>query len=207
MKNPERTEEKIKTCFLELMENKKWNRISVKELCSYMRIQRSTFYYYFENCEKLLEVIEKELLSQMCFYQRSEDRMLHDITPIPSVIAWFTYCMEHRFEYAVLMGENGDPAFTNRFREQICEEINRLMDDEGMPKGTLRPFCVELFYSIHESLLKFAFRTVETELSLTPEQLAGLANNWRAFAIFNERGNGIPITAQDFKQVYEKKVN
>ena len=202
MKKSDQTIQKITDFFISRMQEKDYDKITVKEISEGLGIQRSTFYMYFQNTRELKETVEEKLLGEMHFYVRSEDRMALDLTPVPSVEAWFAYGMKHRDALMALLGEHGDPLFEKRFREKICAEIHEMMDDEGMPKDGLRPFCVELYYAIHFSLFRFSFQTMGTDMEMTAQKLAGLANNWRAAVIVAERRQGIPITREEYMKLY-----
>ena len=204
MKKSEQTREKIIHFFVEQMKTKDAKKITVKEIAEGIGIQRSTFYQYFENVGELLESVKTELLDGMCFYRRVPGRMALDLTPLPCIEQWFSYCLQRKDAMSALLGEHGDADFRQRFQEKICEGIQCMMNDEGMPNDRLRPFCVELNYSIYFSLLKFALQTAGSELEMSAEKLAGLANNWRASAILAEQKQGIPISREDFERLYGK---
>jgi hypothetical protein len=124
---------------------------------------------------------------------------LENIPPLVSIENWFSYCKKNRNYFLALMGENGDPEFENLFKRKVCEEINRMMDDEHMPKDGLRPYCVELTYSIHYSLMKFSLQVEEEGLELfDAHQLTSLANYWRACAVRAEKKKGIPLSKEDY---------
>lgn len=202
MKKSEQTKQKIIDFFVHQMQKKDYDKITVKEISEGLQIQRSTFYQYFDNCGVLVTELEEQILEGMCFYRRSAGRMAHDLTPLPSVEEWFRYCIQYKKELLALWGPHGDRKFEERFRQKVCTDMNRMMDDEGMPKDGLRPYCVELNFSIHFSLLRFALQTAGTELEMPPAKLAGLANNWRAAAILAEKKQGIPTTEEEFQQLY-----
>ena len=56
----------LKKSFLELLEQKPVNKISVKEVCERAELNRATFYTHFNDCYDLLECIENDLISDFC---------------------------------------------------------------------------------------------------------------------------------------------
>ena len=62
-----------------------------------------------------------------------------------------------------------------------------------MPKDALRPYCVELTYSIHYSLMKFALQIEASgaDMGFDSTELTRLSNYWRACAIKAENEKGI----------------
>lgn len=101
--------------------------------------------------------------------------------------------------YIALMGENGAPYFEEKFKKKVCMDINRMMDAEGMPRDDLRPFCVELNYSIHASLLKFAMQLGVERCPFSTEELTRLANYWRVCALKAEQERKFPVSGKNKK--------
>lgn len=56
----------LKRSFLELLEQKPVNKISVKEVCERAELNRATFYTHFNDCYDLLECIENDLIADFC---------------------------------------------------------------------------------------------------------------------------------------------
>lgn len=68
MKNDPRTrytEMIIKKAFLELLQQKPMNKITVREICDRAEINRSTFYKHYLDCYDLLDKLKEEALSQL----------------------------------------------------------------------------------------------------------------------------------------------
>ena len=51
----EQTRKRIVHTFLSLIEEKKWDKITVKELCARSEITRGTFYQYYSDIYELME--------------------------------------------------------------------------------------------------------------------------------------------------------
>lgn len=193
-KKSELTKKRIMDTYISLLEKKPYDKITVLEIAKAANIQRSTFYLYFENSYELLIYIENDLINKMNFYKAPENYDPYNVTPLPSIENWFAYCKENYKYIKNLMSVNGDAYFEKMLRDKICTEINQMMDNEGMPNDDLRPYCVELTYAIHFSLMRFALQTEGTDISMSAHKLACLSNHWRSSAISAENGNGLPIT-------------
>ncbi len=59
--------EHIKESFLREAEKNEYQRISVTSVCKEAKINRSTFYFYFESIEMLLNEMEYDFMSQIPF--------------------------------------------------------------------------------------------------------------------------------------------
>lgn len=184
--------ELIRDAYISLVENKNCMKISVRELAENAHIQRSTFYQYYDNINDLITSLEKELLENMVFYTPPSDFDIRHIKPLESIEKWFEWGMEKRTYLLALMGENGDPYFEKKFKSKVCSDINRMMDFEGMPRDELRPFCVELTYSIHFSLFKFAIQLGKERCPFTSRELTKLSNYWRVCALKAEQEKNFP---------------
>ena len=72
-----KTIEGIKNAFEELICEKDYERITVKELCDRARINKKTFYYYYETLDALLAELQTELsagyLERIKYYSLPED--------------------------------------------------------------------------------------------------------------------------------------
>ena len=58
-----KTIEAIKAAFEELIYEKDYDRITVKDLCDRARINKKTFYHYYETLDALLAEMQAELSS------------------------------------------------------------------------------------------------------------------------------------------------
>ena len=61
----EQTRKRIEQTYLNLIFEKKWDRITVKELCSRANITRGTFYQYYGDIYELMEQIQDSILQEM----------------------------------------------------------------------------------------------------------------------------------------------
>lgn len=66
-KRSRRTKKLIKDCFLKLAEKNHRNIPMVSELCEKADINRSTFYFYYQDIRALLEELENEFLNEVPF--------------------------------------------------------------------------------------------------------------------------------------------
>ena len=98
------TKSRIMEAYIQLMNNKYWDKISVKEICSHCHITRGTFYQYFSDIYDLLEQIETPLLEELNkkFKLHDKSSSSHippeyfekkfDISPPKSLAFWFEFC-------------------------------------------------------------------------------------------------------------------
>lgn len=191
-KKSEQTQNRIMNSYLLLMQEKNFDRISVKEIVSKARIARGTFYLYFDGIEELLHHIESNLLESfesVCM----EDRQLFfspcrirsswgfALEAPPALVRWFDYCQMHPLALSVLLSPNGDPGFLKEVRKNLERLMNRMMDNDNMPHDKMREYFLSTFIELN---LLFARQLLseETEKSLSVGRLAFILNTLRVGA-------------------------
>lgn len=117
MINRNSPEEYICEKFLDLVKQKPFYRIKVKELAEYAGISRSTFYIYFDSIYDIV--------------QRIEDNFMKGFIPNDDAIAIMIngdiqlacyqneYFKRHSRELLLLTGTNGDPLFEYRLEKRF----------------------------------------------------------------------------------------
>lgn len=153
----EQTKARIIDVFLNLIHEKKWDKISVKEICSHATITRGTFYQYFNDIYDLMEQIEEPLLSKIRknYKQLSHNPSLerleekYNYSPPQTLTFWFDFCKEHKKEFRVLLSPNGDSYFISKLKNILSEQINDMMDHDSMPHDELRMHFTKAFLELH----------------------------------------------------------
>ncbi len=92
----------IKDCFLRLSEENQYQKVSVTALCKAAGVNRSTFYFYFESIETLLNEIEYDYCSQIAFM----DCLTLESVIYGQVLKYVKYVRDNRQIFFVLI-KNG----------------------------------------------------------------------------------------------------
>lgn len=172
------TKEAIKHALISLMEDERFESISVKQIVAKSNVGRTTFYTYFEDKYELLETVESELLEDLTLY-KGKKTLRPTENPFDGMVAWFETCFTWDRALRALEGSNGDPYFVQRLTRKICRELHDMMDDESVPHDDLRPYFEEMLSSAYVGLALYAVR-LEPEKRLTAMRLAQIANHTRA---------------------------
>lgn len=190
----QKTREKIMACFLDMIPEKSWDKISVKELCVRSNITRGTFYQYFDDIYNLMEQIEAPLLEDL--KQRFNKikqiprsplppDLFHekfDYTPPETLRQWFQFCKKFRKPITVLLDQNhGDTYFVKKIKVILSEYINYTMDQDGMPHDALREHFVKLFLEMHFLSVRTWLTTNEEDF-LSVKEIINLLNTMRVGA-------------------------
>lgn len=163
--NPPRstqTKEKIINVYLDLIPTKKWDKITVKEICSCADITRGTFYQYYSDIYDLMEQIETPLLEDITrrYHKISERKnpaysikmfeSKFDYAPPQILKVWFKFCKKYKKEISVLLDpKNGDTYFVKKLKVILVQYINQMMNDDGIPQDALRSHFTRLFTEMH----------------------------------------------------------
>ncbi len=111
------TKQEIIDAFWNIYENKRIEKITVKEVCLKAACNRSTFYAYFTDVYDVLEQLE--------------DNLLPNANDIPEVLAGRPLKDTNHLEYfdkkkkylRILLSEHGDPAFTYKLKNTLKPSI------------------------------------------------------------------------------------
>ncbi len=190
------TKQNIIDTFLTLMTEKKWDKITVKELCQRSEITRGTFYLYFSDIYELMEQIQEHLLSEITREYKALKHELPASYPIDSflerfdyqpprmLVSWFDFCKKHRSAMCALLDPVcGDIYFEKKLKNILNQYINSMMDADGQPHDELRSYFVRIFTELH-------FLSARTWLSskdqdfLSVEDIVNLLNTMRVGAAY-----------------------
>lgn len=90
----------IRRAFLELLEQKSINNITVKEICDLADVNRTTFYSNYYNIYDLLKQIEDE------FYQKSDALILNSASGEEALLGTFLLFKEEQELSKIMFGDN-----------------------------------------------------------------------------------------------------
>lgn len=190
-----KTREKIINCYLDMIPGKKWDKISVKEICIKAEITRGTFYQYFDDIYDLMEEIERPMfedLERRAVLIKSHARThtppelfeeKFDYTPPEALRQWFCFCKKFRKPMSRMLDrKNGDTYFVKRLKVNLTEYINYMMDEDGMPHDALREHFVKIFLELHFLSASTWLTTDAGDEFLSIREIINLLNTMRVGA-------------------------
>ena len=192
----ERTRERIARSFIRLMTQKRWDKVTVREICAEADITRGTFYQYFDDIYDLMERIQNRLLEDLrnryktvhtpkSYREEKDDdghvRRFSDETP-EIFIVWFRFCRENEDAMLALTDEDkGDPYFRKKLQDLVTLHLDRMMDWDGMPRDALRSHFLQLFFSMYYHTM---FIWLSGDADIPPEKMAQVLNSMRLGTTF-----------------------
>jgi len=140
------TRKRLSDALLVLLQEKSAREITVRELAELAKVSRGTFYFHYTDIYDLLGCVEQEQIENL-------ERLMDDIlprleeNPTPeSMRLLFRYVGENDGICTALLGENGDPAFSDRLKKVIEERcIGHLKRGQTLTpyQGYLIAFAVQ----------------------------------------------------------------
>lgn len=114
------TKKVIKETFLELLNEKEINKITVSEICNRADINRATFYRYYLDVYNLLEKIQEELLLELKDAYKSDEVNSFSITQFTEAI--LDTFIKNKQVIKILFNTNNNIYFLNDFLEVVYEK-------------------------------------------------------------------------------------
>jgi len=130
----QRTIRWIRDAFIALIEEKGFERTTVRDIANRAKLNRATFYLHYLDKHDLLEKTMDSMLGELNEAMKlppdlSADRFrLQPEDPPPSFVRQFEHIAEHSDFYTVMLGSNGIAGFADRM-EQVVQNalIERIM--------------------------------------------------------------------------------
>lgn len=166
----------IKETFLNLLEQKPINKITVKELCEKADINRATFYTHFSDCFDLLEKIEGDILAE---FERSLNLVeKYDVAVLVSAICDIIDENKRVLKLIAFDGANSSliPKMIDAAREKSVSHWRKLLKNASeeelemlyihLSNGLTRVVAEGYEKFDRESLIDFIDKVVNNTLSI-----------------------------------------
>lgn len=140
----EQTRDNLKQAFLELYAAKPIERISIREITDRAGYNRATFYLYFRDIYDVLATIEDDLLS---FLDSVVDPLVCKQDVYGRMGTFLVLASRYTEPFSILLGDNGDPSFTRRFKQRLEPLLDRLL----VTRRALNPHERELISTFYLS--------------------------------------------------------
>lgn len=137
-----RTKESIREALIDLIEEKGFDAITVKDITTRAKINRGTFYAHYQDKYDLMDKCEEE------FMQELADRIIknypdiianieantHTTIPFTILISIFEYLDQNKRFIKAKLGPNGDLSFQTKLKKFIW---NSLFESNNSPQNPL----------------------------------------------------------------------
>lgn len=153
------TEQKIKRAFWQLYQQKKVNKITVREIITLAGCNRSTFYAYFADVYDLLERFENQLLPDLM--QPAVQKIIAKNDISLSVEHCMQLYQKYKPYYQLLLGTDGDPSFRTKLTDCLGKIIKAHLTPTSEKTVFETDFLIEVTSSMIISSLMFYFKRAD----------------------------------------------
>lgn len=174
-----KTKQLIQKCFIQILEKKSFESITIGEIAKQAKINRGTFYLHFQDKFDLLEHIEQrlfadlgnhidELQSSYSSTQTFEKRQEHLAATL------FSFIEMHSPILKIFLSNHGRAGFHIRFRDAFSEKVRfNLEKNESINANLNVP--MEYFLSfITSAFLGLIEQWIQNGLDKTPQEMTSL---------------------------------
>ena len=170
------TAKKMQTAFIQLLEKKDFEFITIKELCDEAGVNRSTFYLHYDNMNDLLE--ETMEAAYKTFFGRYsmnlnleenstlENKGLFLITP-EYLYPYFDFIRENRKLSRIMKDKSGVTGTEKMYAKWFRTIFKPILSDYGVPNEEQE--YIMMFYL--KGMMGLIDAWVENDCTLTNEQL------------------------------------
>ncbi|MBM7703468.1 TetR/AcrR family transcriptional regulator [Metabacillus iocasae] len=172
-----RTKRMIRDALTDLMEEKGFEAVTVRDLTEKADINRGTFYLHYRDKFDLLEQSEDELLAEI--HEFIKETTTEDIVqanlrgePLPFIVKLFEYIQENSRFMKLLLGPNGNPAFQVKLKEFMKQNFLRKLGsvaniDSRVPLDYLMAYVTSAHLGVIQQWLAEEMKQPPKEMALT----------------------------------------
>ena len=118
------TKRRLYESLMKLVGRKPLNQVTVKELTDDADVNRSTFYFHYQDVNSMVLEMEDRFLEDFSVALTALEQKSHDF------IAILVKCLEnHRDLCKLLLGSNGDMAFVEKMKAIVAEKCSKIWKD------------------------------------------------------------------------------
>lgn len=129
MKKEPTGKRRIKEAFWQLYQERPIEDIGIKEIVALAECNRTTFYYHYKNIHELLDDIEHECIIQDVPYLLMD--VIHNNKNYIALLELINSKKDVLMRISLLLGPNGDPAFSQKLKNLILERWRELICEPG----------------------------------------------------------------------------
>lgn len=127
-----KTQEALKNAVIELMSEKNFDDITIKDLSDRANVSRGTIYLHYLDKYDLLDKLIENHIEEL----RKRCNAAADMNFIDALLVWTEYFEDNYSFFAMMLASKGAPYFRNRFLDLIIEELHKELDvTEGRNQG------------------------------------------------------------------------
>lgn len=173
------TKQNIMDAFWELYCEQRIEKITVKDITNKAGYNRSTFYEYFKDPYDVLEQLEAMLIPNL---DGLPPLMSNSFTMGMPIDLFMAVYKNNRKYYAVLLGDNGDPAFASKLKRVIKPIIKDALQEKVACEPVMLDYMLEYTLTAMIGIMSYWFSQSEP---IPEELLYGLLQRLMSEGVLN----------------------
>ncbi|WP_226577494.1 TetR/AcrR family transcriptional regulator [Halobacillus litoralis] len=181
-----RTKESIRDALVELMEEKGFEAIKVKDITTRAKINRGTFYSHYQDKYDLMNKCEEEIMKELAglvlknvpnIIASPQEDTSSATTPFSVLVSIFKYLDQNRRFMKAVLGPKGDVSFQAKLKKFVWKTIFESNNHPIIKKENLLvpgEFLVSYVASAHIGVIQ---QWLNSEREESPEEMAHILIN------------------------------
>ena len=161
---------------IELLNEEKYENITVKSLCKKCYISRTTFYNYYKSINEVLAEIENKVMDDMdAVYREYNDQSILDIRvddPAPNFYEMYKYIYNNKPIFKYIYGDNCPKSYYKKTIASINKKLNVLFSQYMTPNQTKEAANIVTGF-----IMSSGRDLIEDNTTLTPKQVSIMLKN------------------------------
>ncbi|MET3849337.1 TetR/AcrR family transcriptional regulator [Paenibacillus sp. OAE614] len=150
-----KSQEAIKKAILELMAEKNFDDITIRDISDRANVNRGTVYLHYLDKYDLLDKIIEEHISNLSELCRSASEMSFQ----EGNYVWFEYFAEHHLFFSTMLNTKSAAHFRSRFLDLVVQEYKVEVDvTEGKNQGLNQEVILQFFGAAVVGAVEWWFR-------------------------------------------------
>ncbi|WP_409300775.1 TetR/AcrR family transcriptional regulator [Peribacillus sp. SCS-155] len=172
------TRKLLKETIINLMEQKGFESMTVRDIASNAHLNRGTFYLHYRDKYELMERVQEELLDGLQAVLKEINivkgmKYVSAEVAYPPLVDVFRYLKENGRSFTVLLGVKGDPAFQKKMKRIVRHTFHSVFVQYSSLKDTNVPMFHEYMPAFATSaLFGLIEEWLERGMPNTPEEMA-----------------------------------
>lgn len=144
----------IKKAMIELMSEKNFDHITLKDISDRADVSRRTIYLHYQDKYDLLDKLIEEHIHELREFCASES----ELSSTQGKLTWFEYFEQNYLFFSAMLSSKGAPFFRKRFLEFIIEDIMNEWDmTEGKKRGLYEDVILQFIAPAYVGIVEWWF--------------------------------------------------
>lgn len=163
------TKRRLYESLMKLVGGKPLSQVTVKELTDDADVNRSTFYFHYQDVNSMVLEMENRFLDDFSVALTALEQKSHDFITI------LVKCLENHMELSqLLLGKNGDIAFVEKMKAMVAQKCSKIWKDAVPELSDMEATAMDSF--LIGGVMSTLQSWVLSENRVSAEEISGVLN-------------------------------